>query len=68
MIQYNPLDTLMSFKKLQDLPKVDIGSVLEKKRIESYSIHGPDGFLFNYAMAPVDESILMAMQDLADDR
>lgn len=68
MIQYNPLDTLMSFKKLQDLPKVDVGSMLDRKRIEGYSIHGPDGFLFDYAMAPVDESILMAMQDLASEQ
>lgn len=68
MIQYNPLDTCESFKQLTDLPRVDVASSLGTDRIEEYSIYGSEGFIFNYAAAPVNRPLLESLQSLADEQ
>jgi len=68
MLRYVNLDTQASYRELSALPRVDLPKVLDAGRISRYSISLPQGFTFNYAASPVDDSILAALQKVADDQ
>jgi len=68
MIHFRNLDGCRSFAALARLPGVDISRALTPERIASCTVRMPEGFTFGYSAAPVDEAILDAMQELADEQ
>jgi len=68
MIEYRNLDECESFAALSGLPKPAVGSLLSPERIRDFSIPLPEGFVYNYAAAPVDGKIVDALQKLADEQ
>lgn len=68
MPTYKDLDRCASFSRLAALPRVDPAKNLTAERIARYTVRGPGGFLFSYAASPVDESLLDALQELADEQ
>lgn len=65
---YKNLDSCASFQALYELPRVSIAESLTTERIESYTLPTAEGFLFNFAAAPVNEEIIDALQKLADEQ
>lgn len=65
---YKNLDSCTSFHALQNLPSVSIAQSMTPERIESYTMSASEGFLFNYAAAPVNEAIIDMLQNLADEQ
>jgi len=68
MIHYRNLDESKSYLILSELPKVDVTRIFTPERIATQTIHAPEGFSFNYAAAPVNDTIVRAMQALADEQ
>jgi glucose-6-phosphate isomerase len=68
MIHYRNLDESVSFNALAKLPKVNVTHILSPERIKAFAAGMPEGFIFSYAAAPVDEAIINAMQELSDEQ
>lgn len=49
------------------MKRLDISTVLDEKHIEACSIALPEGFVFNYSAAGIDDDLLDALQTLVDD-
>ncbi len=71
MVAWKNLDTLASYKKLQAVKKVDITKEMAgengAKRVKNYSVPMAEGMTFNYAAKAVDDEVLAALAELADE-
>ena len=72
MIQWNNMDTLASFKKLQDAQKVNVAQVMGGEngasRVKAYDAPMGAGLHFNYGARPVDENILNLLAEFAQEQ
>lgn len=69
MIQWNNLDTLVSYKKLLSLKgQVALSEVLSADRVTSYSVPMAAGLMYNYAAKQVNDQILTVLQELAGEQ
>ena len=68
MIHYRNFDECLSFEALAGLPTIEVSRILTPERIDACTVNMPEGFTFSYAAAPVDEAIVDAMQELADEQ
>ena len=72
MVTWNNLDTLTSYAKLKDLKDhVDIKEAMAgengAKRVAEYSAPMASGLSFNYAAKQVDDTVLTALTELAEE-
>ena len=72
MIQWNNMDTLASFKKLQNAQKVNVAQVMGGEngasRVKAYDAPMGAGLHFNYGARPVDENILNLLAEFAQEQ
>lgn len=72
MAEWKNLDTLASYRKLSDLKNhVNLAEVMSKEegaqRAKSYSTPMAAGLTYNYASKEVDETVLAALAELAEE-
>ncbi|MGN0364032.1 MAG: glucose-6-phosphate isomerase [Bilifractor sp.] len=71
MISWKNLDTLASFKELQETDAVKLAEVMSgengAERVKKYSVPMAEGLAYNYAAKAVDEKILDVLVKLADE-
>ena len=71
MITWNNLDTLTSFKELENVERVDLVKPIKIKkkteRVKNYSVPMAEGLTYNYAAKQVDDKVLAALAKLADE-
>ena len=71
MIAWNNMDTLSSFKALQETERVDLVSAMSgdsgARRVKSYTVPMGAGMDFNFGARPVDDKILAALQRFAEE-
>ena len=71
MITWNNLDTLTSFKELENVERVDLVKAMAgengAERVKNYSIPMAEGLTYNYAAKQVDDKVLAALAKLADE-
>jgi len=71
MISWNNMDTLASFKALQEAERVDLASVMAgnsgAERVRAYTVPMGAGMNFNFGARPVDDKILSALQRFAEE-
>ena len=71
MITWNNLDTLTSFKELENVERVDLVKAMAgengAERVKNYSVPMAEGLTYNYAAKQVDDKILAALAKLADE-
>ena len=69
MTNWNNLDTLSSYRKLTDTPKIDLVAEMtgEKgaERVKNFSVPMACGLSYNYAAKEVDDTILSNLAELA---
>ncbi|HBH70867.1 MAG TPA: glucose-6-phosphate isomerase, partial [Lachnospiraceae bacterium] len=69
MADWKNLDTLASFKKLEETKRVDLAAVMSAEagaeRVKKYSVPMAEGLQYNYAAKAVDDDILKALRELA---
>ena len=71
MITWNNLDTLTSFKELENVERVDLVNAMAgengAERVKNYSVPMAEGLTYNYAAKQVDDKVLAALAKLADE-
>ena len=71
MIAWNNMDTLSSFRALQEAERVDLVSAMSgdsgAQRVKSYTVPMGAGMDFNFGARPVDDKILAALQRFAEE-
>lgn len=72
MANWKNLDTLKAYDELLELwNEVEVKEVMAgesgAKRVAEYNVPIAEGLTFNYAARPVDDKVLKALQDLADE-
>ena len=71
MITWNNLDTLTSFKELENVERVDLVKAMAgengAERVKNYSVPMAEGLTYNYAAKQVDDKVLAALAKLADE-
>ena len=71
MIAWNNMDTLSSFRALQEAERVDLVSAMSgdsgAQRVKSYTVPMGAGMDFNFGARPVDDKILAALQRFAQE-
>ena len=71
MITWNNLDTLTSFKELENVERVDLVKAMAgengAERVKNYSVPMAEGLTYNYAAKQVDDKVLTALAKLADE-
>ena len=71
MIAWNNMDTLSSFRELQEAEKVDLVSAMSgdsgARRVKSYTVPMGAGMDFNFGARPVDDKILAALERFAEE-
>ncbi|MBQ7918628.1 MAG: glucose-6-phosphate isomerase [Lachnospiraceae bacterium] len=69
MINWNNLDTTISYQELSKVAPVKLAEVMSgengAERVRKYSVPMAEGMVFNYASRPVDEAVLGALANLA---
>ena len=69
MADWKNLDTLASFKKLEETKRVDLAAVMSAEagaeRVKKYSVPMAEGLQYNYAAKAVDDDTLKALRELA---
>jgi glucose-6-phosphate isomerase len=68
MTQYKRLDETKAFPKLSALPIPRINALLTSERIAACDIPAGGGLTYNWAASPVDEKILSALGELAEEQ
>jgi glucose-6-phosphate isomerase len=68
MIEYKRLDETKAFAKLASLPVPRIGESLSAQRIADCDIPVGAGLIYNWAASPVDERVLAALGELAEEQ
>lgn len=66
-MEYNNLDTLSSFKELQNCDRPTLSDILTEERIKKCNISLGGGLTYNYAAMPVDDKTLETLQKLSDE-
>lgn len=71
MVAWKNLDELKAYTTLQNVKKVDVASVMSNEsgaqRVKNYSVAMAEGMVYNYAAKAVDEDVLNALKDLAQE-
>ena len=71
MITWNNLDTLASFKELSNVKKVNLVEAMTgengAERVKNYSVPMAAGLAYNYAAKQVDDTVLAALAELAEE-
>ena len=71
MINWNNLDTVESYKELEQVAKVDLAAVMTgengAERVKKYSVPMAAGMAYNYAAKQVDDDVLAALAKLAEE-
>ncbi len=71
MVNWNNLDTLKSYSELEKVEKVDLISAMTgesgAERVKNYQVPMACGLSYNYAAKEVDDNILKALANLADE-
>lgn len=72
MIQWQNLDTLEAYKKLQSLKnlvsvKEELSGSQGAQRVKNYSVPMAAGLTYNYAAKEVNPQVLAILQELADE-
>ncbi len=71
MVAWKNLDTLVSYKKLTELAKVDIKEAMtgEKgaERVKKYSVPMAEGMAYNFGAKQVDDDIVACLAELAEE-
>ena len=71
MTEWKNLDTLASFKELNEDEKVNLKEVMSGEsgveRVKKYSVPMAEGLTYNYAAKAVDDQILGTLKKLADE-
>lgn len=71
MITWNNMDTLASFKELSNVERVNLVEVMsgEKgaERVKKYSVPMAEGLTFNYGAKQVNDKVLEALSQLAEE-
>ena len=71
MVSWNNLDTLSSYQELTKTKAVNLKAVMTgdngAKRAKEYCVPMAEGLSFNYAAKSVDDDILKALAELADE-
>ena len=71
MLDWKNLDQLNSFGELKNVKAVNIAKVMAgengAERVKNYSVPMGKGLDFNYAARPVDEDVLAALKNLAEE-
>ena len=71
MVEWKNLDTLNAYEKLQKVAKVDVAKVMSGEsganRVKNYSVPMAEGMAYNYAAKAVDDDVLAALKDLAEE-
>ncbi|MEE1114403.1 MAG: glucose-6-phosphate isomerase, partial [Eubacterium sp.] len=71
MVNWNNLDTLASYKALKEIKAVDLVQVMTgaegADRVKKYSVPMAEGLTYNYAAKAVDDDILAALKNLAEE-
>ena len=71
MITWNNLDTLTSYQELEKAARVNLAEAMtgEKgaERVKKYSVPMAEGLVYHYAAKQVDDTVLDALQNLADE-
>ena len=71
MVTWNNLDTLASFKELEEAKKVQLAEVMSgengAERVKKYSVPMAEGLAYNYGAKQVDDNILNALAKLAEE-
>ena len=70
MIAWNNLDTLASYRELQNTTRVDLAAAMTGEsgavRVKEYTVPMGAGMDFNYGARPVDGEILNVLAKLAE--
>lgn len=71
MINWNNLNTLASYKRLQEVKKVDLAEVMNNEngalRVKKYTVPMVAGLTYNYASKSIDDSVLSNLSELAEE-
>ena len=71
MVTWNNLDTLASFKELEEAKKVQLAEVMSgengAERVKKYSVPMAEGLAYNYGAKQVDDNILNVLAKLAEE-
>lgn len=71
MINWNNLDTLVSFTQLKKTKEVNLSDVMSgeagAERVKNYNVPMACGLNYNYAAKKVDSEVLNALVKLADE-
>ncbi len=71
MINWNNLDTVASFKELEQVEKVNLAEVMTgengAERVRKYSVPMAEGMAFNFASKQVDDKILEVLAKVAEE-
>ena len=69
MINWNNLDTIISYQELSKVAPVKLAEVMSgedgAERVRKYSVPMAEGMVFNYASRPVDEAVLASLAKVA---
>ena len=72
MITWNNLDTLTSFKELENVERVDLVKAMAgengAERVKNYSVPMAEGLTYNYAAKQVDDKVLAALASIQNSR
>ena len=71
MVTWNNLDTLASYKELQEAGKVQLAEAMSgengAERVKKYSVPMAEGLVYNYGAKQVDDNILDILAKLAEE-
>ena len=71
MITWNNLDTVKAYEALKGVAKVNLAEVMSGEngaaRVKKYSVPIAEGMAYNYAAKQVDDKVLAALADLAEE-
>ena len=71
MVTWNNLDTLASYKELQEAVKVQLAEAMSgengAERVKKYSVPMAEGLVYNYGAKQVDDNILDILAKLAEE-
>ncbi len=71
MVEWNNMDTLSAFSKLKSVKPVNLAEVMSGEngaaRVKGYSVPMAAGLKYNYAAKAVDDDILSALAQLAEE-
>ena len=71
MITWNNLDTVKSYETLKNVAPVKLAEVMAGEngaaRVKKYSVPMAEGMAYNYAAKQVDDNVLAALADLAEE-